>query len=74
MKRLLALVCIAAFAATFLAPASSLARRRRPVVYWYEYSVPFTCAHCGGALTFLREIAPIHLMRGPPRRRARTAA
>jgi len=27
----------------------------------------FTCDCCGGALTFLREIAPIHLMRGPPR-------
>ena len=29
--------------------------------------VPFTCDHCGGELTFLREIAPIHFMRGPPR-------
>ncbi len=29
----------------------------------------FTCDCCGGALTFLREIAPIHLMRGPPRKR-----
>ena len=27
----------------------------------------FTCDSCGGALTFLREIAPIRLMRGPPR-------
>ncbi|MCP5060513.1 MAG: hypothetical protein GY937_27765 [bacterium] len=43
MKRLLALVCIAAFAVTFLAPASSLARKKRRVIYWYEYSVPFTC-------------------------------
>lgn len=29
---------------------------------------PFTCEHCGGELTFLREIAPIRLMRGPPRK------
>lgn len=44
MKRVLALVCVAAFAAAFLAPTSSAAKRRRkPVVYWYEYSVPFTC-------------------------------
>ena len=27
----------------------------------------FTCNSCGGELTFLREIAPIRLMRGPPR-------
>ena len=27
---------------------------------------PFTCEHCGGALTFLREIAPTQYMRGPP--------
>lgn len=27
---------------------------------------PFTCDCCGGPLTFLREIAPIHLRRGPP--------
>ena len=32
-------------------------------------AVPFTCGCCGGELTFLREIAPIHLMRGPPRKR-----
>lgn len=43
MKRLLALVFVAAFAATFFAPSSSLARRKRPIAYWYEYSVPFTC-------------------------------
>lgn len=30
---------------------------------------PFTCECCGGELTFLREIAPIRLMRGPPRKR-----
>ena len=34
--------------------------------------VPFTCDCCGGALTFLREIAPIHFMRGPPRTTALT--
>jgi hypothetical protein len=28
--------------------------------------IPFTCDHCGGELTFLREIAPIRFMRGPP--------
>jgi len=27
---------------------------------------PHTCPCCGGNLTFLREIAPIHLLRGPP--------
>jgi hypothetical protein len=26
----------------------------------------FTCQCCGGLLTFLREIAPIRLLRGPP--------
>jgi hypothetical protein len=33
---------------------------------------PFTCQHCGGLLTFLREIAPIHLHRGPPRKKTHT--
>jgi hypothetical protein len=28
--------------------------------------LPFTCDCCGGLLTFLREIKPIYLMRGPP--------
>lgn len=28
--------------------------------------IPFTCQCCGGVLTFLREIKPIYLMRGPP--------
>jgi len=28
--------------------------------------LPFTCQCCGGPLTFLREIKPIHPMRGPP--------
>ena len=27
---------------------------------------PFTCRHCGGSLTFLREIARSQFMRGPP--------
>ena len=27
---------------------------------------PFTCDCCGGALTFLRETAPIRFTRGPP--------
>ena len=31
-------------------------------------AIPFTCECCGGELTFLREIAPIRLMRGPPRK------
>ena len=31
-------------------------------------SIPFTCQCCGGVLTFLREIKPIYLMRGPPTR------
>ena len=35
--------------------------------------VPFTCDCCGGELTFLREIAPIRLMRGPPRRTRATS-
>jgi len=29
---------------------------------------PHTCPCCGGQMTFLREIAPIHLLRAPPRR------
>lgn len=29
---------------------------------------PHTCPCCGGLLTFLREIAPIHLLRAPPRK------
>lgn len=29
---------------------------------------PHTCPCCGGKLTFLRDIAPIHLLRAPPRR------
>lgn len=29
-------------------------------------SEPFTCQHCGGSLTFLREIAPCMFSRGPP--------
>ena len=28
---------------------------------------PFTCQYCGGVLTFLRDIAPVRLLRGPPR-------
>lgn len=28
---------------------------------------PHTCPCCGGELTFLRDIAPIHLLRAPPR-------
>jgi hypothetical protein len=34
--------------------------------------VPFTCQCCGGQLTFLREIAPIRLLRAPPPVPART--
>jgi hypothetical protein len=30
---------------------------------------PHTCPCCGGELTFLRELAPIRLMRGPPKKR-----
>ncbi|MBW2242480.1 MAG: hypothetical protein JRH01_10875 [Deltaproteobacteria bacterium] len=43
MKRLIALLCVAAFAATILAPSASLARKKKRGIYWYEYSVPFTC-------------------------------
>jgi len=35
---------------------------------------PHTCPCCGGKLTFLRDIAPIHLLRGPPRKAASRAA
>ena len=35
---------------------------------------PFTCPCCGGNLTFLRELAPIHLLRGPPPGRKDKAA
>lgn len=35
---------------------------------------PPTCPCCGGNLTFLRELAPIHLLRGPPRNRKDQAA
>jgi len=31
---------------------------------------PHTCPCCGGNLTFLRDIAPIHLLRAPPRKNA----
>ncbi len=34
--------------------------------------LPHTCPCCGGNLTFLREIAPIRLMRGPPPKRIQT--
>jgi hypothetical protein len=27
---------------------------------------PFACPHCGGELTFLRDIAPVRIPRGPP--------
>jgi hypothetical protein len=30
---------------------------------------PFACPHCGGELTFLRDIAPIRIPRAPPRRK-----
>ena len=35
---------------------------------------PFTCPCCGGNLTFLRELTPIHLLRGPPVKRKGKAA
>jgi hypothetical protein len=35
---------------------------------------PFTCHHCGGSLTFLREIAPCVFSRGPPASTAHTNA
>lgn len=35
---------------------------------------PFTCEHCGGSLTFLREIAPSMFSRGPPAANRRTNA
>lgn len=35
--------------------------------------IPFTCRSCGGELTFLREIAPIRFLRGPPSKRPVTA-
>jgi hypothetical protein len=35
--------------------------------------LPHTCPCCGGNLTFLREIAPIRLMRGPPPKRTQAA-
>jgi Putative transposase len=31
-------------------------------------ATPHNCPCCGGLLTFLREIAPIHLLRAPPRK------
>lgn len=34
---------------------------------------PFACPHCGGELTFLRDIAPIRIPRAPPRRLAASA-
>jgi hypothetical protein len=35
---------------------------------------PFTCPCCGGNLPFLRELAPIHPLRGPPTKRKGKAA
>jgi len=35
---------------------------------------PHTCPCCGGNLTFLRELAPIRLMRGPPKKPRRQPA
>jgi hypothetical protein len=35
---------------------------------------PFTCPCCGGNLTFLRELAPVRLMRGPPKKTQRQPA
>lgn len=35
---------------------------------------PFACAHCGGELTFLRDIAPLRIPRGPPRHPPRVTA
>ncbi|MFK7852305.1 MAG: transposase [Akkermansiaceae bacterium] len=35
---------------------------------------PHTCPCCGGNLTFLRELAPVRLMRGPPKKRKEQAA
>lgn len=32
---------------------------------------PFACQHCGGELTYLRDIAPIRIPRGPPSRTAK---
>lgn len=34
---------------------------------------PHTCPDCGGELTFLRELAPVRLMRGPPAAPAKIA-
>lgn len=35
--------------------------------------LPHTCPCCGATLTFLRELAPIRLMRGPPTRKTNAA-
>ena len=34
---------------------------------------PFACPCCGAHLTFLRELAPIHLLRGPPAKLSKAA-
>lgn len=31
------------------------------------YCTVVSCPHCGGELTFLRDIAPVRIPRGPPR-------
>ena len=59
----------------FLSPAAGKSRLRvrallgesgEPLPQLPEHE-PFACPHCGGELTFLRDIAPVRIPRGPPR-------
>jgi hypothetical protein len=58
----------------FLSPAAGKTRLKvramlgefsEPVAQLPEVE-PFACPHCGGELTFLRDIAPVRIPRGPP--------
>ncbi|TAE76660.1 MAG: hypothetical protein EAZ84_06760 [Verrucomicrobia bacterium] len=61
----------------FLSPAAGKTRLRvRAMLGEFDEPLPefpalepFACPHCGGELTFLRDIAPIRIPRGPPRRK-----
>ena len=65
----------------FLSPAAGKSRLRvRAMLGEFDEPLPelpalepFACPHCGGELTFLRDIAPVRIPRGPPRKLAAIA-
>jgi hypothetical protein len=62
----------------FLSPAAGKTRLRvRAMLGEFGEPLPqlpalesFACPHCGGVLTYLRDIAPVRIPRGPPRQTA----